>query len=342
MHIRKYCGANTVYFIDEASLTTPETVIRFKIDYDNDGWYSVENIRYSKSASAPKCHIKRFGKFRYLPLAQKRLEQEVFALEQNGYFCFNEVSKAMINLKDHVNSFEEARIKSSDMNNLLDVIEFKDELCLQPLPMGIHSFLLIDSFGDPWIKSIGWKGKRDWQKLPYSNINQSILKTIHIDGCNGAIFEGFYNGHKFLVLDVVYLHDKIMSDLSQMQRLASLKQYFKTHQLNPEYLLPFKFLNFKDVWKTLEQQSDNYILSMNESTTSLASQMDATYSKYSITKVPSTEVIIGSHINADHIQLLRAENLTPLQYYFFPFQLDFEHLSYRLVLHDDRTQVTFL
>lgn len=216
--VRKYCGPFTEYFIEHFSDCAQKTYTRLILNITGDGRYKAIKCSIHLNYSNPYVDVTELGSFKMHHLGMDRIQQEVTVLEQNGFDFIDECNKIRFDVKAKTDLLLEKRLQCFSLKTFHERYTNQDAYT-QVVEEGVHVIVVVDENAMVWYRPAGLKSNLGWLHAKDEHIEAVTVGLASLDGAQGFVGEGFYNGVQFVLTDISFLKDKWLFHLNALQRM---------------------------------------------------------------------------------------------------------------------------
>lgn len=221
--VRQYCGPFTIYFAEHFSNCARQSYCRTIINLTKDGVYKAIRCDIDLNYPNPFVQVKEIGTFREKHIALGKLSEEATCLELNDYLFIDDCHKEPFNVKSQLDSFLEKRISCYSLKTFHERYRNLEAL-VQFVEKGMHMTFVVDEFAEVWFRPVGYKDKLGWTKATNEHAQVVLENLARFDGALGFVAEGFFDGLKLVLTDIIFLKDKWLFDLSATERMNAYRQ----------------------------------------------------------------------------------------------------------------------
>lgn len=221
---------NVVYVADYLSQCGFEQMVRFQILALEEGGFEVQKIDSAQNNMAKK--YQPVAKLSSLSLAKGRVQEEGYAIEQNGFDFYEEADYPLYDCT--------AEIVQHGICEPANSVEFhaqhhcSKDLIVQPLSGGFHGIVTVNQYGHIYLTALGSDNKT--RLLDCSEARQ-IMGLMAIAGSRGAILEVVISNSEVMILDATYFADRWLDDLPFSQRIGFILNKLKLHGISTQMII---------------------------------------------------------------------------------------------------------
>ncbi len=218
---------NCRYFIEHKYSNVGHALFRHDI-YELVGGF--EAVKRESGVSSVGTSIERtvIGRFSHYHLAKEAVDSSVTLIELKGAEFVDEKTFALDNVFDNETRIPKLLI-DVPKGRELDFLE-NEILFAQRIPVGFRLFVAINPFGKILVQTSG-EDKTAWAEAS-SAISNRLDCLKHVEGARGAVLEVVLNHSSMDIIDVWFLHDEWLNNLSVLERHERFAKYCKEHKLN--------------------------------------------------------------------------------------------------------------
>ena len=221
-------GFNCRYFVDHKKSESCHELFRHDIYELMEGGFEVVKSRCvvgSVSTHMERTVIKRFSHYH---LAKEAVDSSVTVLEMDGAEFIDEKTFELENVFNN-----EIRIPKLliDVPTGQELTYLENEIVFaQKIPVGFRLFVAINPFGQVFVQASG-EEQGGWVEAS-SAVSNRLDCLKHVEGARGAVLEVVLNNASIEIIDVWFLHDRWLNNLSIRDRHELFAGYCKEHKLN--------------------------------------------------------------------------------------------------------------
>ena len=221
-------GFNCRYFVEHEKRDGCLELTRHDVYELNEGGFEVVKTKCVVGSVNGRLEKELLGRFTHLHLAKDAVESSVTVLEQDGS-CF--IDEKTFELHDVMAEKHLIPVHVVDIPAGKE-LEYLGEgiVYAQKITQGFRLFVTINPFGKILVHA-SCKDNSVWEEAS-APIRSRLECLTRVEGARGAVLEIVMSGASIDVIDVWFLHNKWLNDLSMIERHNLFRDYCKANNLS--------------------------------------------------------------------------------------------------------------
>lgn len=328
--VRQYCGPFTIYFAEHFSNCARQSYCRTIINLTREGAYKAIRCDIDLSYPKPIVQVKELGIFREKHIALGKLNEETTCLEQSDYLFIDECHKVPFDVKSKLASYQEARLKCYSLNTFHQ--RYKNlEALVQFVEKGMHMTFVVDEFADVWFRPVGYKDKLAWTKASNEHAQVVLENLAKVDGALGFVGEGFFDGLKIILTDIIFLKDKWLFDLKATQRMDAFRQLVDGLAMVKPSIAEYQKVKASDIRKLCSSHRA-LIISTPQATQSVTNSANANVYRALVVEHEPFDAYFGVKKSASHSELFDYDDFSYKGLAYHNLKIDIKGLTFKACL----------
>lgn len=324
--VRKFCGPFSLYIIEHFSNCMEMRYSRVVLNALREGGYEAKKLVVNLHYMSPFVQESTLGRFKHKHLAMNCIEQEVTCLEQEGFTFVNEYKKDQFDLKAAVAALREIRMTCFSLKEFV-IRNQNPEALVQMVDRGMHMMLLVDEWGKTWYRPVGYAENMKWTDASNSHIEAVLEGLATIDGSQGFVGEGFFDGCHLTITDVSFVKNTWMHELCPQQRLNEFEQMLAPTGIVKPTIAQYQRVKAADVTR-LCSLNKSLIVSVPKATSSLTAETGGKIYRALVSEHEPFVALFGQRKTHDHSEIYDYSDLKSKGLAFHNLKVDLNGLTF--------------